>query len=232
MFSHQNASGFDPKIFLVYEDHLMAYDRMDGMTYNLAYQLISRNILDNATREAIVFLWEDGSVDSCGILEKLQSKVQNPEISLWLQVAMVRSESYLNIAFQNEERIEGEHFDGIMVMSGLGNFDGMMRILVGFHITDVWGFENKNDRENIDAFLEFAWYHARIESFVLQGDHVLYSLGIDMNHAPADPIEAIITYFNTPSKILFHKYYCNNSQRPEWDYWVTELAAATEKPNL
>ena len=39
-----------------YENYMSEYDRADEMDYSIAYALISRGILDNACREAIVFL--------------------------------------------------------------------------------------------------------------------------------------------------------------------------------
>jgi hypothetical protein len=54
-------------------------------------------------------------------------------------------------------------------------------------------------------------------------------MGISMEHAPADPIEHMIDYFNTPAKSLHHKYYCNNNTHPEWQDWVDILSEVTEK---
>lgn len=212
-----------------YENYMSEYDRADDMDYSIAYVLISRGILDNACREAIVFLWEDGTVDSCGMLEQLIAEIRHPEILLWLQVAMVRSEWCLYIEDGDDLDMEWEFSDGMMIMTWLGNSDGLMRILVGFQIADQTIFLGKNDIENINALFEFAGYKAKIESTEIRYDHVLFSMGISMEHAPADPIERMIDYFNTPTKSLYHKYYCNNNTHPEWQQWTDSVMALDEK---
>jgi len=114
-------------------------------------------------------------------------------------------------------------------MTGLGNFDGLMRILVGFQIADIREFTEKNDTENINALFEFAGYKAKIESSEIHDDHVLFSMGISMEHTPSDPIERMIAYFNTPKKCLFHKYYCNNNTHPEWQDLIVAVSRLDEK---
>ena len=230
MFSHPNASPFDNQVMLDYEQYMSEYERSDDIDYSVAYALIGRGILDNACREAIVFLWEDGTVDSCSMIERLLSEVKNLEIQKWLEVARVRSEWYLNMGYGNDPHIEWEFFDGAMLMTGLGSFDGMMRILVGYQIADIPEFTHKNDIGNINALFELANYHTMIESMEIRNDHILFSMGISMEHAPVDPIECMIEYFNTPRKCLYHKYYRNNNTHPEWNDWIWELAQVMEKP--
>ena len=92
MFSHPNAPGFDNQTMLDYEQYMDEYDRFEDIDYAIAYSLIYRGIFDNACREAIVFLGEDGTVDSCGILEQLLGEMEDPILQKWLQVALVRSE--------------------------------------------------------------------------------------------------------------------------------------------
>jgi hypothetical protein len=212
-----------------YELYMEEYDRFDDIDYSTAYALISRGVLDNACRESIVYLWEDGTVDSCGILEQLSSEIKNPEILKWIGVARVRSEWYLNMEHGDDPYIEWEFFDSALVMTWLGQFAGMMRILVGFQIADQAIFSGKNDIENINALFEFAWYRAKVESSEIRDDHVLFSMGISMEHTPADPIERMIDYFNTPTKSLYHKYYCNNNTHPEWQQWTDSVTALDEK---
>lgn len=115
-------------------------------------------------------------------------------------------------------------------MTGLGNFEGMMRILIGFQIADMTEFTRKNDIENINALLEMMHFRAKIESSEIHDGHVLFSMEISMEHAPADPIEQMIEYFNTPKKSLSHKYYANNTSHPEWKKWIDALAEVEEKP--
>lgn len=56
MYSHPNASHFDDQTMQDYEQYMSEYERFEDIDYSIAYALISRGILDNACREAIVFL--------------------------------------------------------------------------------------------------------------------------------------------------------------------------------
>lgn len=104
-----------------------------------------------------------------------------------------------------------------------------MRILIGFQIADMAEFTHKNDTENINALFEINGYKAKVESSEIRDDHILLSMGISFDHVPADPIECMISYFNTPIKSLYHKYYCNNNTHPEWQDWVAAVDILDEK---
>ncbi len=56
MYSHPNASPFDDQAMKDYELYVDEYDRFDDIDYSIAYALISRGVLDNACREAIIYL--------------------------------------------------------------------------------------------------------------------------------------------------------------------------------
>ena len=116
-----------------------------------------------------------------------------------------------------------------MIMTALGNYEGMMRVLIGFEICDLELFEKKNESDNINALFEFEHLKAKIENYQIRDTHILYSMGIDFEHAPAEPIEKMIEYFNTPEKCILHKYYCNNNIMPSWDEWTGQLDRVNEK---
>lgn len=79
-------SPFDSKVMLEYEDFLDAYDRFEDIDFSIAYRIIERNILDNATRESIVFLGEGGDLEGCALLEELENKNLDPEIQKWIRI--------------------------------------------------------------------------------------------------------------------------------------------------
>lgn len=116
-----------------------------------------------------------------------------------------------------------------MIMTALGNYEGMMRILVGFKVCDIALFERKNSRDNINALFEFEHLKTKIENYEIRDNYILYSMGVDFEHAPAEPIEKMIEYFNTPKKCIYHKYYCNNTIIPHWGEWIEQLEMVHEK---
>ena len=79
-------SSFDSRVMLEYEEFLNIYDRFKDVNFAIAYKLIERNILDNATRESIISLGESGDLEGCALLEELESKDLDLEIQKWIRV--------------------------------------------------------------------------------------------------------------------------------------------------
>jgi hypothetical protein len=204
-------------------DFMHGYDR-DYIPMNIVRGLVERDILDNATKESIVWLAVEATMDTLAMLEELY---ENPELSPvihgWLHMGLLYARTI-------RQKMKSPLYDGASIaFSPLGEYQWLPRYVLGFEMMDIVRFQKKSDIENINALFEFQNMRVVIQEFIYQDPYVICILGITHDIAASDAIDVLISYYNSSTKMLSYKYYIGNNEVPTWQELKKILNSLSEK---
>lgn len=196
---------------------------LDGDRFPLSIPFLMRNITQKApnslTKEYIVWLATDGTLEALTTLEELiQTPKLSHEMQEWIKMGIFFAKE---IAFSKED--EDDFLGTTMIFSPLGIYGGYPRYSIGLEITHWEIFQKKSDRENINAYYILSNIPARIESIESHQHYARVSIGISHDIAVEEVIESLLSYFNTGTKCVKHKYLISNTEIPPWKDIKQEL---------